>query len=43
MDMDSRAPRCAVHTLTAPFWQHSHLSTNEMVWEGSEVSVGTPR
>lgn len=43
MDMDSRAPHCAEHTLTAPFWQHAHPSTNELVWEGSEVSVGTPR
>lgn len=43
MDMDSRAPYCAEHTLTAPFWQHAHPSTNELVWEGSEVSVRTPR
>lgn len=42
MDMDSRAPHCAEHTLTALFWQHAHPSTNELVWEGSEVSVGTP-
>lgn len=42
MDMDSRAPHCAEHTLTAPFWQHAHPSTNELVWEGSEVSVGNP-
>lgn len=42
MDMDSRAPYCAEHTLTAPFWQHAHPSTNELVWEGSEVSVGNP-
>lgn len=43
MDMDSNAPHCAVHTLTAPFWQRAQPSTNELVWEGSEVSVGAPR
>lgn len=25
------------------FWQHAHPSANELVWEGSEVSIGTPR
>lgn len=39
MDMDSRAPHCAERTLTAPFWQRAHQSTNELVWEGSEVSA----
>lgn len=39
MDMDSRAPHCAERTLTAPFWQRAHPSTNELVWEGGEVSA----
>lgn len=29
MDMDSRAPRWAEHTLTTPFWQRAHPSANE--------------